>query len=126
MWERLPRRDPGTSTRSSSGRDMEVVPTFSPQRDACKSRTFPESAMNTPLRIAVGQISSESNHFVASRCDVDFFRTTGYLHEGDELFRLRDSETEIGGILVECRASKQVEVVPLLATRGNSDRKRRV
>src|ERR1043166_1712736 len=72
------------------------------------------------LRIAVGQISSESNHFVSSVCELDFFRTTGYLHEGNDLFRLADSETELGGILQACREAKNVEVVPLLATRGNS------
>jgi microcystin degradation protein MlrC len=69
------------------------------------------------LRIAVGQISSESNHFVPGTCNVDFFRTTGYLHEGEEVFRLADTETEVGGML---RAASKAEIVPLLATRGNS------
>src|SRR5690242_3223474 len=76
--------------------------------------------MNRTLRIAVGQISSESNHFVPGRCEVEFFRTTGYFYQGAGLFRLRDSATEIGGILATCRAQPGVEVVPLIATRGNS------
>ncbi len=69
------------------------------------------------IRIAVGQISSESNHFVPGRADPKFFRTTGYWHEGDELFRLAETDTEVGGIL---HAAKNAEIVPLLATRGNS------
>jgi microcystin degradation protein MlrC len=69
------------------------------------------------LRIAVGQISSESNHFVPGTCNVDFFRTTGYLHEGEEVFHLADTDTEAGGML---RAASRAEIVPLLATRGNS------
>ena len=40
------------------------------------------------LRIAVAQISSESNHFVTGLAGLDFFRTTGYLLEGPELLDL--------------------------------------
>jgi microcystin degradation protein MlrC len=97
------------------------------------------------LRIAVGQISSESNHFAARLCEVSFFRKTGYLLEGKDVVRLADSDTEIGGILGACRAAggdggasvplaavqsrlrkrdacatMPAEIVPLLATRGNS------
>ncbi len=72
------------------------------------------------LRIAVGQISSESNHFVPTRCEVDFLRATGYLHAGAAVWKLANTDTEVGGILAACRRAKNVEVVPLLATRGNS------
>lgn len=68
-------------------------------------------------RIAVGQISAESNHFVPGTCGLDFFRTTGYLLRGEEMYSLADSATEIGGIL---HAARSAELVPLIATRGNS------
>ena len=51
------------------------------------------------LRIAVAQISSESNHFVSGLAGLDFFRTTGYLLEGPELLDLGRSDTEVGGFL---------------------------
>lgn len=54
--------------------------------------------MNKKFRVALGQISSESNHFVSSSCDLGFFRTTGYLREGDELFGLAPTDTEVGGL----------------------------
>ncbi len=72
------------------------------------------------LRIAVGQISAESNHFVPSGCGLGFFRATGYLHEGDALLKLDGSDTEIGGILDACQKDGNVEIVPLIAARGNS------
>ena len=76
--------------------------------------------MSRTLRVAVGQISSESNHFVSSRCDLEFFRSTGYLCEGDEVFDLLPVDNEMGGILDTLARAGDVEVVPLLATRGNS------
>ncbi|MBI1923645.1 M81 family metallopeptidase [Candidatus Poribacteria bacterium] len=72
------------------------------------------------FRVAVGQISSESNHFVPSFCNLDFFRATGYVYEGDDLFSLRQVANEIGGILATFERSGDVEIVPLLAARGNS------
>lgn len=71
------------------------------------------------FRIALGQISSESNHFVRDPCDQDFFRATGYICEGTEVLGLQDSDTEVGGMLEACGA-ENVDVVPLLAARGNS------
>ena len=72
------------------------------------------------LRIAVAQISSESNHFVPGLAGLDFFRTTGYLLEGPELLDLGRSDTEVGGFLSILQSEEQVEVVPLIAARANS------
>ena len=72
------------------------------------------------LRIAVAQISSESNHFVPGLAGLDFFRTTGYLLEGTELLDLGRSDTEVGGFLSILQSEEQVEVVPLIAARANS------
>lgn len=72
------------------------------------------------MRIAIGQISSESNHFAARECEVGFFRKTGYRLEGRAVLRLADSDTEVGGMLRACRSAGNVEIVPLLATRANS------
>jgi microcystin degradation protein MlrC len=72
------------------------------------------------LRIAVGQISAESDHFVSSSADLDFFRNTGYLHERAELLKLVDSTTEIAGILKTLHDAGDTEVIPLLAARANS------
>lgn len=72
------------------------------------------------LRIAVGQISSESNHFVSFLCELDFFRNTGYLLEGEDLFTLRDKGNEVSGILSVLDETDDVEIVPLLAARANS------
>ncbi len=72
------------------------------------------------MRIAVGQISSESNHFVVRPCELDFFRRTGFLYEGGEVFELRGTGGEVGGMLSLLAAEPDVEVVPLLAARANS------
>lgn len=72
------------------------------------------------LRIAVAQISSESNHFVTGLAGLDFFRTTGYLLEGPELLDLGRSDTEVGGFLSILQSEEQVEAVPLVAARANS------
>src|SRR5438045_3952367 len=72
------------------------------------------------LRIAVGQISSESNHFVAGLCELDFFRKTGYLVEGQDVFTLAGKDNEIAGALAILTQAPDVEVVPLLAARANS------
>ena len=72
------------------------------------------------LRIAVGQISSESDHFVPFHCTLDFFRNTGYLYEGNELLQLAGSDTEVAGILETLQKEHGIEIVPLLAARANS------
>src|SRR5579862_2994732 len=72
------------------------------------------------LRIAVGQISSESNHFVSFLCELDLFRNTGYLLEGDDLFQLRGTGNEVAGVLATLDEAADVEPVPLLAARANS------
>lgn len=72
------------------------------------------------LRIAIGQISSESNHFAYGQCELELFRRTGYLCEGADLFKLADAGSEIGGILAVLASAADVEIVPLLAARANS------
>lgn len=72
------------------------------------------------LRIAIGQISSESNHFVTSTCELEMFRKTGYLLEGEDLFELKTAGTEVSGALRVFKAAADTEVLPLLAARANS------
>ena len=69
-------------------------------------------------RIAVGSIFQESNHFAAARTDLGLFRNS-YLLEGDELEQLRDTDTEVAGMLAVC-ARAGAQVVPLLAARSVS------
>ncbi|HIJ64570.1 MAG TPA: M81 family metallopeptidase [Candidatus Hydrogenedentes bacterium] len=71
------------------------------------------------LRIAVGQISLESNSFIATVSGIDHFRSTGYLWQGNEVFSLRGTESEVAGML-SILEEEDVEVVPLVTTRGNS------
>ena len=71
-----------------------------------------------PVRIAVGQLSQESNSFVAVRTELDHFRNS-YLHEGKDVWQLAVSDTEVAGMLAAC-AAEGAEVVPLLATRSIS------
>jgi microcystin degradation protein MlrC len=72
------------------------------------------------VRVAVGQISCESNTFSTFDCDLDTVRATGYLYEGDEVFALRGTNTEPAGFLDVLGETGDVEVVPLLASRWNS------
>src|SRR3954470_17411651 len=72
------------------------------------------------LRIAVGQISSESNHFVQTPCELDFFEKTGYVRRGDELLGLARTDSEVAGMLAILQQAGDVEIVPLLAARANS------
>jgi microcystin degradation protein MlrC len=72
------------------------------------------------IRIAVGQISSESNHFVHTPCELDFFYQTGYVRQGDELLGLAGTDTEVAGMLAILQQAEDVEIVPLLAARANS------
>lgn len=71
-------------------------------------------------RVAVGQISSESNHFVVRPCELDLFQHTGFLYEGQGVFQLRGTGGEIAGMLSVLDAACDLEVVPLLAARANS------
>ncbi len=71
-------------------------------------------------RIAIGQISSESNSFVPMRVDEAFIRETGYLAIGDEVFELKDTGNEVAGFLDACSEEEGIEIVPLLAGRANS------
>ncbi len=72
------------------------------------------------MRIAVGQISCESNTFASFACDLQTVRDTGYLLEGDALRGLRETDTEVAGMLAVLEAEPDVEAVPLLAARWNS------
>ncbi|MGA8234721.1 MAG: M81 family metallopeptidase [Candidatus Acidiferrales bacterium] len=76
--------------------------------------------IRTKLRIAVGQISSESNHFVSAPCELDLFHRSGYVFEGAELFKLKSTTTELAGVLTTLEAADNVEIIPLLAARGIS------
>ena len=70
------------------------------------------------LRIAVGSIFQESNHFVTTRTDLALFRNT-YIVEQEELFDLAGTDCEIAGVLAVC-TDEDVEVVPLMAARSVS------
>jgi len=71
------------------------------------------------LRIAVGQISCESNTFSAFTCDLGTVRKTGYLYEGNDVLELRDKNNEVAGMIATVERSGAT-VVPLLASRWNS------
>lgn len=73
---------------------------------------------HSPFRIAVGQFSQESNAFVTQTTELEHFRNS-FLLEGDALFELASSQTEVAGALAVARAAG-VEVVPLVATRSVS------
>ena len=70
-------------------------------------------------RIALGQISCESNTFSTFVCDLDTVRRTGYIYEGDDVMALRDKSNEVAGIIAAVEGSGGT-VVPLLASRWNS------
>jgi len=72
------------------------------------------------VRIAVGQMSCESNTFATFRCDIETVRTTGYVLQGADVFTLRGTEGEVSGALSVLDKEPDVEIVPLLATRWNS------
>lgn len=72
------------------------------------------------MRIAIAQISSESNHFVNTECDLDFFRNTGFLLEGESVFNLRGTGGEVGGMLSVLDCDKDISIAPLIAARANS------
>jgi len=70
-------------------------------------------------RIAVGQISCESNTFSTFLCDLETVRRTGYIYEGDEVMALRDKSNEVAGMIAAVEEAGGT-VVPLLASRWNS------
>jgi microcystin degradation protein MlrC len=72
------------------------------------------------MRIAVGQLSCESNTFATFVCDFETVKSTGYLLAGKDLFSLRGTDSEIAGVLSVFEADPAVEIVPLAATRWNS------
>jgi microcystin degradation protein MlrC len=72
-----------------------------------------------PLRVAVGGVSLESNDFVPFTAELETFRDTGFFAEGDAVFDLASTDTEIAGALAVLAAAG-ADVVPLLAARGNS------
>ena len=72
------------------------------------------------MRIAVGQMSCESNTFATFRCDIETVRSTGYVLQGADVLSLRGTESEVSGALSVLEADRDVEIVPLLATRWNS------
>src|SRR5579862_299046 len=71
-------------------------------------------------RVAIGQISAESNHFVSSPCEIELFYKTGYVLKGDDLLGLKNTNTEIAGMLAVLENSGEVDIIPLLAARGIS------
>ncbi|HYM51130.1 MAG TPA: M81 family metallopeptidase [Candidatus Limnocylindrales bacterium] len=71
------------------------------------------------MRIAVGQISCESDTFSSFVCDLDTVRSTGYLYEGEQVLSLAGTNNEVVGFLQTLRESG-AEPVPLLASRWNS------
>src|SRR5580704_15110398 len=72
------------------------------------------------MRIAVGQLSCESNTFATFTCDFETVKSTGYLLPGKNLFSLRSTDSEIAGALSVFEAAGDIEIVPLIATRWNS------
>ncbi len=73
--------------------------------------------MKTPLRIAIGSIFQETNTFLAARTTLDLWRNT-FIYERGDMFKLRDSDSEIAGILAAlAQCGQPVQVVPLLAAR---------
>jgi microcystin degradation protein MlrC len=72
------------------------------------------------MRIAVGQMSCESNTFATFTCDFETIIKTGYLLEGADLFSLRGTDNEVAGALSILDRDAGVEIVPLAATRWNS------
>jgi microcystin degradation protein MlrC len=72
------------------------------------------------MRIAIGQLSCESNTFATFVCDLATVKSTGYLLAGRDLFSLRGSDSEVAGALSVLEADPTVETVPLFASRWNS------
>ncbi len=70
------------------------------------------------IRIAIGSIFQETNHFVTIRTDLKLFQNS-FLLEGEEVLQLANTDCEVAGMLEVCQA-QAVEVVPLLATRSIS------
>jgi microcystin degradation protein MlrC len=71
-----------------------------------------------PYRVAIGQISQESDSFVSTLTELRDFQNS-FFKEGDSLFSLAGTDTEVAGMLAVC-AEHEAEVVPLIATRSIS------
>lgn len=65
------------------------------------------------MRIAVGSLFQESNRFVAQPTTLETFRRT-YVYEGEDMFKLRGTSTEVAGLL-SVLEPEGAEIVPLLA-----------
>lgn len=76
------------------------------------------AAPDGPFRVAIGQLSQESDSFVSTLTEIHDFRNS-FLKEGDALFTLAGTDTEVAGMLGVC-AKHDAEVVPLVATRSIS------
>ncbi len=72
------------------------------------------------MRIAIAQMSCESNTFATFTCDLETVKATGYLLEGADMLTLRGTDNEIAGALSVLDATDDVEIAPLAATRWNS------
>ena len=60
------------------------------------------------IRVAVGQISQESNSFVAVADRVSICSSNSYLHEGDDLLLLVGrSDTEVAGMIAVCAGARR-------------------
>ncbi len=68
-------------------------------------------------RVAVAQISNESSTFSPFRCDLDLIRASGYILTGEDMFDLREGQSEVAGFLSACEKAGSVQMVPLIASR---------
>ena len=68
-------------------------------------------------RVAVAQISNESSTFSPFRCDLDLIRASGYILTGEDMFDLREGQSEVAGFLSVCEKAGSVQMVPLIASR---------
>jgi microcystin degradation protein MlrC len=71
-----------------------------------------------PFRIAIGQISQESDSFVSTLTELSDFHNS-FHKSGDALFTLAGTNTEVSGMLKVC-AEHDAVVIPLVATRSIS------
>ncbi len=71
------------------------------------------------MRVAIAQISSESNSFVDFLCSLETFRETGFLYEDEQVRQLADTDSEIAGMLSVLEEA-DATVIPLVAARAVS------
>ncbi|MBA3891146.1 MAG: M81 family metallopeptidase [Gemmatimonadaceae bacterium] len=70
------------------------------------------------MRIAVGQLKQESNHFNPKLCELEHFEANGVLY-GDDVLEGFGPNTELGGAIGELR-QHGAQLVPLLLARSVS------